>query len=107
MRTMSWNLPSNPSGNWHEVDRAVLVFILVLAFALIRYLRIKHFLWKAFAVYAPTMLLVFVYVFLRGRTVALAGSAYRDVCINYTAGFVFLSVLIFVIRIFRKKRTTA
>ena len=94
----------DPSGNWHELDRAVLVLIAVIAFALIRYLKIKNFWLKVLAVYVPTMLLVFLYVFLRGLTVELASSAYRDVFINYTAGFVVVTIVVFVITLISKKR---
>ena len=94
----------DPSGNWHELDRAVLVLIAVIAFALIRYLKIKNFWLKVLTVYVPTMLLVFLYVFLRGLTVELASSAYRDVFINYTAGFVVVTIVVFVITLISKKR---
>ena len=53
------------------------------------------------------MLLVFLYVFLRGLTVELAKTAYRDIFVNYTAGFIFVSIVAFVINIIRinsKKR---
>ena len=93
----------DPSGNWHELDRAVLVLIAVIAFALIKYLRINCFPLKVLAVYVPTLLLVFLYVYLRGLTVELASSAYRDVFINYTAGFVFVTIVVFIIRIVSKK----
>ena len=94
----------DPSGNWHEIDRAVIVFIVVLAYALIRYVKIKSFLLKVLVVYVPTMLLVFLYVFLRGLTVELAKTAYRDIFINYTAGFVFVTIVVFVVQFIRNKR---
>lgn len=95
----------DPSGNRHELDRAVLVLIVVIAYALIKNLRIKNFRVKDLAVYIPTMGLVFLYVFLRGLTAELAKSAYRDVFINYTAGFAIVSVIAFVISSARKKKT--
>ena len=94
----------DPSGNWHEIDRAVIVFIVVLAYALIRYVKINNFFLKVLIVYVPTMLLVFLYVFLRGLTVELARTAYRDIFINYTAGFVFVSIVVFVVQIIRNNR---
>lgn len=94
----------DPSGNWHELDRAVLVLIAVIAFALIKYLKISNFWLKVIAVYVPTLLLVLLYVFLRGLTVELASSAYRDVFINYTAGFVFVTIVVFVINLIAKKK---
>ena len=92
----------DPSGNWHELDRAVVVLIVVLAYALIRYLKVNNFFFKALAVYVPTLLLVFLYVFLRGITVELASTAYRDIFINYTAGFIFLTIVILVGKWIRK-----
>lgn len=95
----------DPSGNWHELDRAVLVLIATIAYALIRYIKIKSFWLKVIAVYIPTMLLVFFYVFLRGLTVELASSAYRDIFVNYTAGFIFVTIVVFVITIIKNKKT--
>ncbi len=94
----------DPSGNWHEIDRAVIVLVAVLAYALIRFIRVKSFWLKVVIVYVPTMLLVFLYVFLRGLTVELGSSAYRDIFINYTAGFIFVVIVVFVINALRKKR---
>lgn len=92
----------DPSGNWHELDRAVVVLIVILAYALIRYLKVNNFFFKAIAVYVPTLLLVFLYVFLRGITVELASTAYRDIFINYTAGFIFVIIVILVGKWIRK-----
>ena len=95
----------DPSGNWHEIDRAVIVLVAVIAYALIRYIRVNSFLLKIVIVYVPTLLLVFLYVFLRGMTVELAKTAYRDIFINYTAGFVFVAIVVFVINKIRKKNS--
>ena len=51
------------------------------------------------------MLLVFLYVFLRGLTVELASTAYRDIFINYTAGFVFVTIIVLIVNVVRKKKT--
>ncbi len=96
----------DPSGNWHELDRAVIVLVAVIAYAFIRYIRVKNFFLKVLIVYVPTMLLVFLYVFLRGLTVELAQSAYRDIFINYTAGFVFVTIIVLIISMIRKKKQT-
>ncbi len=96
----------DPSGNWHELDRAVIVLVAVLAYALIRYIRVKSFWLKVIIVYIPTMLLVFLYVYLRGLTVELASTAYRDIFINYTAGFLFVVIVVFVINTLRKRRSS-
>lgn len=55
-------------------------------------------------VYVPTMLLTFLYVYLRGLTVELAKSAYRDIFINYTAGFVLITIIVFIVILIRKKK---
>lgn len=95
----------DPSGNWHEIDRAVIVLVAVIAYALIRYIKVNNFFLKVLIVYVPTMLLVFLYVFLRGLTVELASTAYRDIFINYTAGFVFVTIIVFIVNVVRKKKT--
>lgn len=96
----------DPAGNWHELDRAVITLIIVLAFALIKNLHIKNFWLKALIVYIPTMLLTFFYVFLRGFSVELASTAYRDIFINYTVGFGIISLIAFIIICLKKKRNT-
>ena len=96
----------DPSGNWHEIDRAVIVLVAVLAYALIRYIKVNNFLLKVVIVYVPTMLLVDLYVFLRGLTVELAKTAYRDVFINYTIGFVFVSLVVFIVTFISRKKNT-
>ena len=97
----------DPSGNWHEIDRAVIVLVAVIAYALIRYIKVNNFFLKDIIVYVPTMLLVFLYVFLRGLTVELASTAYRDIFINYTAGFIFVTIVVFVITVVKNKRKNA
>ena len=93
----------DPSGNWHEIDRAVIVLVAVIAYALIRYIKVKNIFQKVLIVYVPTMLLVFLYVFLRGLTVELASTAYRDIFINYTAGFIFVTIVVLIVNVIRKK----
>ena len=83
----------DPSGNWHELDRAIIVLIVVIAYSMIKNLKIKNYWLKAFIVYIPTLLLAFVYVWLVGFRDTLASSAYRDIFLNYTIGFVIVSVL--------------
>ena len=93
----------DPSGNWHEIDRAIIVAVAVLAYALIRYAKVNNFFLKVLIVYIPTMLLVFLYVFLRGLTVELASTAYRDIFINYTAGFVFVTIVVLIAKTIKNK----
>ncbi|MDE6596686.1 MAG: hypothetical protein K2K44_11865 [Oscillospiraceae bacterium] len=94
----------DPSGNWHELDRAVIVLIVVSAFALIKNLHVKNYWLKTLIVYVPTMLLAFLYVFMRGLTVELASTAYRDIFINYTVGFAAVSLITFAVMRIRNKK---
>ena len=102
---LSKGVYEDPSGNWHEIDRAVIVLVAVIAYALIRYIKVNNFFLKDIIVYIPTMLLVFLYVFLRGLTVELASTAYRDIFINYTAGFLFVTIIVLIVNVIRKKKT--
>ena len=102
---LSKGVYEDPSGNWHEIDRAVIVLVAVIAYALIRYIKVNNFFLKDIIVYVPTMLLVFLYVFLRGLTVELASTAYRDIFINYTAGFLFVTIIVLIVNVIRKKKT--
>jgi hypothetical protein len=102
---LSKGVYEDPSGNWHEIDRAVIVLVAVIAYALIRYIKVNNFFLKDIIVYVPTMLLVFLYVFLRGLTVELASTAYRDIFINYTAGFLFVTIIVLIVNVVRKKKS--
>lgn len=98
----------DPAGNWHELDRAILVMIVTVAYALIKYIKVKNFAFKTLIVYVPTMLLVFGYVFLRGLTAELAKSAYRDIFICYTMGYAVVTVIVLIAgKIKGSKRVTA
>ena len=99
-------ISEDPSGNWHELDRAVIVLVVVVAYSLIRFLKIKSFFLKVVIVYVPTMLLIFLYVYLRGLTVELAKSAYRDIFINYTAGFVLITIIVLIVKLTKKKKAS-
>ena len=94
----------DPAGNWHELDRAIITLIVVMAYALIRYIHIKNFAIKLVVVYVPTMLMAFLYVWFRGLTAELASSAYKDIFVNYTAGFLIVSVIVFVVRCLARKK---
>ncbi len=83
----------DPNGNWHEVDRAIIVLIVVFAFTMIKHLKLKNYWIKAVIVYIPTLSLAFAYVWVVGLRNTLATSAYRDIFINYTIGFVIASIV--------------
>ena len=95
----------DPNGNWHELDRAVIVLIVVLAFTMIKHVTLKNYFLKAVTVYIPTLLLAFAYVWLVGLRDTLAASAYRDIFINYTAGFVIASGIGWMVNRVRQKKT--
>ena len=96
---------SDPNGNWHEIDRAIVVFIVVLAFMLIKHLNMKNYWFKSLVVYVPTMLLTFFYVWVVGFRDTLATSAYRDIFVNYTIGFIIASLIGWIIRRMKYKKT--
>jgi len=95
----------DPNGNWHELDRAIIVFIITLAYTLIKNLKLKNYWLKAAVVYVPTLLLVFGYIGLTGLREPLASSAYRDIFINYTIGYAAASLVGWIKTRIRPKKT--
>ena len=83
----------DPNGNWHELARAIIVFIITLAYILVKTLKLRNYWLKALVVYVPTLLLVFVYIWVTGIREPLAANAYRDIFINYTTGYTAASVV--------------
>ena len=83
----------DPSGNWHELTRAVIVLIGVLAYELAKRLPVRNLLLRSVLVYIPTMGLAFGFVWLNRFIEPLAESAYRDIFINYTGLFIIVSVI--------------
>ena len=77
----------DPSGNWHEIDRAIIVLIGVVAYALVTELIIKPMVLRYAVSYIPTVLLAFFMYGLRALE-NLAQSAYMDIWINFTSMFV-------------------
>lgn len=94
----------DPNGNWHEIDRAIIVLIGVLAFELCIHIKVKNRFVSAIAGYIPTLLLVFGYVWLVGLREPLAKSAYRDIFINYSMMFLCVCVIYNIIDIIRVKK---
>ena len=84
---------SDPNGNWHEIDRALVVLIGVLAYKMATKLPIKNTLVRMIVTYIPTMLLTFFYIWLTGFREPLASSAYQDIFINYTGLFLIISIM--------------
>lgn len=94
----------DPSGNWHELDRAIIVLIVVLAYTMIKNIKTKNYWLKAVIVYVPTLLLAFMYVWIIGFRDTLASSAYRDIFLNYTIGFMIVSVVGYITNLCKKKK---
>ncbi len=84
---------SDPSGNWHEIDRALIVLIGVIAYEMAAKLPIKNIIIRMVTTYIPTILLTFLYVWMTKFREPLASSAYRDIFINYTGLFIIVSVI--------------
>lgn len=97
---------SDPSGNWHEIDRAIIMLIGVLAFELITKLKLRPLALRCALAYIPSQLLVFFYVWLRGLREELAKSAYRDVFINFTLFFIIISIVYAAVMFVKNKHKT-
>ena len=82
-----------PSGNWHELDRAMILFIGFAAFRLCTSLPVKPLLLRYVIAYVPSQLLAFAYVWFTGLRKPLAKTAYRDIWINFTCLFIILCVI--------------
>ena len=94
---------NDPSGNWHELTRAVIVLIGVAAYEMAVRLPVKNLFLRSVLVYIPTMGLAFAFVWLNQFIEPLAESAYRDIFINYTGLFVLVSAIA-VLRSWIRKR---
>ena len=94
----------DPSGNWHELDRAMILLIGVAAFELCTKLPVKPLILRYVTAYIPSLLLAFAYVWSTGLREPLAKTAYRDIWINFTSLFVLLCIINTVIYLFKKMR---
>ena len=94
----------DPSGNWHELDRAIILLIGITAFELCTNLPVKPLVFRYVIAYIPSQLLAFTYVWFSGLREPLAKTAYRDIWINFTSLFVLLCIIHIAIHIYRKKR---
>ena len=94
----------DPSGNWHELDRAMILLIGVAAFELCTNLPVKTLIPRYVTAYIPSLLLAFAYVWSTGLREPLAKTAYRDIWINFTSLFVLLCIINTVTLVYRKKK---
>lgn len=97
----------DPSGNWHELDRAMILLIGVVVFKLCTDLPVKPLIFRYMIAYVPSQLLAFLYVWLSGLREELAKTAYRDIWINFTSLFVLLCIVNTIISIRKEKRNKA
>ena len=94
----------DPSGNWHELDRAIILLIGVAAFKLCTDLPIKPLIFRYIIAYVPSQLSAFGYVWFSGLREELAKTAYRDIWINFTSLFILLCIVNTIISIRKEKR---
>ncbi|MDE6202322.1 MAG: hypothetical protein K2O16_05125 [Lachnospiraceae bacterium] len=83
----------DPSGNWHELDRAIILLIGIAAFMLCTDLPVKPLVFRYMIAYVPSQLLAFAYVWFSGLREELAKTAYRDIWINFTCLFILLCIV--------------
>lgn len=94
----------DPSGNWHELDRAMILLIGIAAFELCTKLPVKPLILRYMIAYVPSQLLTFGYVWFSGLREELAKTAYRDIWINFTSLFILLCIINTIISIHMEKR---
>ena len=94
----------DPSGNWHELDRAIILLIGIAAFMLCTNLPVKPLILRYLIAYIPSQLLAFTYVWFTGLREALAKTAYRDIWINFTSLFILLCIANTVFNIRKKNK---
>ena len=94
----------DPSGNWHELDRAIILLIGVAAFELCTSLPVKPPILRYTAAYIPSQLLAFAYVWFTSLREPLAKTAYQDIWMNFTGLFIVLSAANAAVSIWMKKR---
>ncbi len=94
----------DPSGNWHELTRAVIVLIGVTAYEMATKMPIKNIFLRSIVVYIPTMGLAFGFIWLNQFIEPLAKSAYKDIFINYTSLFVIVSIVAIIRNNIKQKR---
>ena len=101
---LAQGIKNDPNGNWHELTRAVVVLIGVLAYELAMHLPVKNLLLRVVIVYAVTMPLVLCTVWLSGFIDPLSPGAYTDITINYTGLFILVSVIALIMQKVRRQK---
>lgn len=98
------NIYEDPSGNWHELDRAMILLIGIAAFELCTNLPVKPLILRYVIAYIPSQLLAFAYVWFSGLREPLAKTAYRDIWINFTGLFVLLCIINTALYVYKNKK---
>ncbi len=93
----------DPSGNWHELTRAMVVLIGIIAYELAIHLPIKNIVLRTIIVYAVTLMCAFFVVWSTQFIEPLAKSAYKDIFINYTGLFITVSIIIVIVKKIRNR----
>ncbi len=101
---LSNGIYEDPSGNWHELDRAIILLIGIAAFELCTDLPVKPLIFRYIIAYVPSQLSAFGYVWFSGLREELAKTAYRDIWINFTSLFILLCIVNTIISIRKEKR---
>lgn len=93
-----------PSGNWHELTRALIVLIGVIAYELARHMPIKNIFLRTVIVYVVTLACAFFTVWSTQFVEPLAKSAYKDIFINYTGLFIVITIIIVIFQKIKHKK---
>ena len=94
----------DPSGNWHELTRALIVLIGVIAYELAMHLPIKNIFFRTVIVYVVTLACAFFTVWSTQFIEPLAKSAYKDIFMNYTGLFLVIAIIIVIFQKIRHKK---
>ena len=93
--------------NSHILNRAAICLIGVFAYTLAVNVKIKNRIVSIIIAYAITMPVVFAYVFVTGLFEELHSNAYRDIFLNFTAVFIVITVVLFIIDYIKAKKSNA
>ena len=97
-------IKGNTSGNWHELTRALIVLIGVIAYELAIHLPIKNIFFRTVIVYVVTLACAFFTVWSTQFIEPLAKSAYKDIFMNYTGLFIVIAIIIVIFQKIRHKK---
>lgn len=96
----------DPSGNWHELTRALIILIGIVAYELARHLSVKNLFLRAGIVYLVTLPFALLTVWSTQFVEPLAQSAYMDIFINYTGLFIVVTIITVIVKKIKPKQST-